>query len=119
MEGKFVSKLINFSRRHLCKSEISYLFKGLKLVPAANKIDRKMLKSELEEYGRELRLMWIFRENERPLPYERFRPKSTFNPRNKDTVIKTYPICLEERLLGIDISSKRLNKLIKGTLIQI
>ena len=66
MEGKFVSKLINFSRRHLCKSEISYLFKGLKLVPAANKIDRKMLKSELEEYGRELRLMWVFRENERP-----------------------------------------------------
>ena len=119
MEGKFVSNLINFSRRHLCKSEIYYSFKGLKLLPAANKIDRTMLKSELEEYGRELRLMWIFRENERPLPYERFRPKSTFNPRNKDTVIKTYPICLEERLLGIDISSKRLNKLIKGTLIQI
>ena len=119
MEGKFVSNLINFSRRHLCKSEISYSFKGLKLLPAANKIDRTMLKSELEEYGRELRLMWIFRENERPLPHERFRPKSTFNPRNKDTVIKTYPICLEERLLGIDISSKRLNKLIKGTLIQI
>ena len=50
--------------------------------------------------------MWHFRNNEKPFPYEKFRPKSTFNPRNKDTVIETYLCCLEERLLEIDISSK-------------
>ena len=57
--------------------------------------------------------MWNFWNNEKPFPYKRFRSKSTFNPRNKDTVIQTYLSCLEERLLDVDISSKRLNNLTK------
>ena len=87
--------------------------KGLKFVPTANKIDRAKLKIELEEYGRKLRPMWHFRNDEKPFSYEKFRPKSTFNPRNKDTVIETYLSSLEERLLDIDISSKRFNNLTK------
>ena len=55
--------------------------------------------------------MWHFRNGEKPFPYEKFKPKSTFNPRNKDTVIETYLSCLEERLLGINTSSKRFNSL--------
>ena len=35
------------------------------------------------------------------------------NPRNKDTVTETYLSSLEERLLEIDISSKRFNNLAK------
>ena len=66
---------------------------------------------ELEEYGRKLRLLWHFKNDEKPFPYEKFRPKSTFNPRNKDTVIETYLSSLEERLLDIDISSERFNNL--------
>ena len=31
--------------------------KGLKFVPTANELDRAKLKTELEEYGRKLRLM--------------------------------------------------------------
>ena len=38
---------------------------------------------------------------------------SIFNPRNKDTLIETYLSSLEERLLEIDISSKRFNNLTK------
>ena len=88
--------------------------KGLKFVPIANKIDRAKLKTELEEYWRKIQLMWlILRKDEKPFPYEKFRPKSTFNPRNKDTVIETYLSSLEERLLDIDISSKRFNNLTK------
>ena len=87
--------------------------KGLKFAPAANKTDKAKLKTELEEYGRKLRLTWHFRKDEKPFPYEKFRPKSTFNPRNKDTVIETYLSSLEERLLDIDISSKRFNNLTK------
>ena len=103
LEGKFVSSnVINFSRRNLSEAEISLLSKGLKFVPTANKIDRAKLKTELEEYGRKLRLMWHFRNDEKPFSYEKFRPKSTFNPRNKDTVIETYLSSLEERLLDID-----------------
>ena len=57
--------------------------------------------------------MWHFRNGEKPFPYKKFRPKSTFNSKNKDTVIETYLSSLEERLLDIDISSKRSNNLTK------
>ena len=114
LEGKFFSSnVINLSGRNLSEAEISLLSKGLKFVPATNKIDRAKLKTELEEYGRKLWLMWHFRNDEKPFPYEKFRPKSTFNPRNKDVVTETYVTNLEERLLDIDISSKRFNNLAK------
>ena len=114
LEGKFVSKnVINLSRRNLSASEISLLSKGLKFVPTANKIDRAKLKRELEEYGRKLRLMQHFRNDERSFVADRFRLKSSFNPRNKDVIIETYLSCLEERLLDIEIPSKRFNNLTK------
>ena len=114
LEGKFVSKnVFNLSRRNLSPPEISLLSKGLKFVPSANKIDRAKLKRELEEYGRKLRLMWHFRNDERTFTAEKFRPKSSFNPRNKDAIIETYLSCLEERLLDIEIPSKRYNNLTK------
>ena len=57
--------------------------------------------------------MWHFRNDEKPFLYEKFRPKSTFNPRNKDTIIEIYLSCPEERLFDIDIFSKRFNNLTK------
>ena len=107
LDGKFVSSnVINLSKRNLSQAGISLLSKGLKFVPTANKIDRAKLKTELEEYERKLRLMLHFRNDEKPFPYEKFRPTSTFNLRNKDTVIETYLSSLEERLLDINISIK-------------
>ena len=83
LEGKFVSKnVIDFSRRNLSAYEVLLLSKCLKLVPTANKIDRANLKKELEKYGRTLRLMWHFRNDEPPFAADKFRPKSSFNPRN-------------------------------------
>ena len=93
-------------KKNLSEAEISLLSNGLKFVPTANKID-----SEVKEYGRKLWLKWHFRNDDKPFPYENFGPKSTFNARNKHTVIETYLSCLEERLLGIDVSSKRFNNL--------
>ena len=55
--------------------------------------------------------MWHFRKDEKPFQYDKFRPKSTFNLRNKDAIVETYLSCLEERLLDIDISPKRFNDL--------
>ena len=57
--------------------------------------------------------MWHFRNDERSFSQERFKPKSTFNPRNKDAVIETYLTCLEERLLDTEIPCKRFNNLTK------
>ena len=57
--------------------------------------------------------MWYFRNNERSFAADRFRPKFSFNPRNKDGIIETYLNCLEERLLDIEIPSKRFSNLTK------
>ena len=114
LEGKFVSSnVINLSSRNPSEAEISLFSKGLKFVPTANKIDRPKLKTELEEYGRKLRLMWHFRNDKKSFSCEKFRPKSIFNPRNKDAVIETYLSSLEKRLLDIYISFKRFNVLTK------
>ena len=55
--------------------------------------------------------MWHFRNDKRTFLTDNFRPKSYFNPRNKGTIIETYLSCLEERLLDIEIPSKRYNNL--------
>ena len=91
----------------------SLLSKGLKFVPTGNKIDQAKLKRELEEYGRKLRLIWHFRNEERSFSQERFKPKTTLSPRNKNTVIETYLRCSEERSSEIEIPSKRFTNLTK------
>ena len=55
--------------------------------------------------------MWHFRNDKKPFFKERFKPKSTFNPRKKDAVIETNLSCLEEKLLDIEIHSKRFSNL--------
>ena len=49
--------------------------------------------------------MWDFRNDEKPFQYDKLRPMSTFNPRNKDTITETNLSCLEEIFMDIDISS--------------
>ena len=85
----------------------------MKFVPTANAIDRAELKTELKEYERVLRLMRLFRNDERSFVTDRFRPKSSFNRRNKEVITGTYLSCYEERLLDIEISSKKFNSLTK------
>ena len=68
-------------------------------MPLPNKIDREKLKGDLEEYGRKLRLMWHFRNDKQTFTAEKFRPQSSFNPRNKDATTETYLNCLEKRLI--------------------
>ena len=56
--------------------------------------------------------MWHFRNNERIFNCSiKFRPKSTFNPKNKDVIIETYLSSLEEKLLDIDIPKDKFNNL--------
>ena len=57
--------------------------------------------------------MWHFRNDEKPFPYQKFRPKLTFNPRNKDTVIETYLSSLEERFNILIFLQKDLITLLK------
>ena len=56
--------------------------------------------------------MWYFQNNERIFGCnKKFRPKSTFNPKNKDVIIETYLSFLEEKLLDIDIPKDKFNNL--------
>ena len=82
-------------------------------MPTANKLDCVKLKIDLEEYGRNLRFMWDFRNDERSFLADRFRPKSSFNPMNKDVITETYLSCLQERLLVFEIPSKRFKNFTK------
>ena len=111
LEGNFVSKnVVNLSRRKLMGSEISLLSKGPNFVPTSNTIDKAKLKMELEALGRILRLKWHFRNKENVFDLDQFKPKSTFNPRNKDAAIEVYMSSLEEKLMKIEIPKDKYNK---------
>ena len=59
------------------------------------------IKIDLENFGRRLRLKWHFRESENFSDYPAFKPRSKFNPRNKDAAIELYLSKLEEELMNI------------------
>ena len=112
LKGKFVSRnVVNLSKRKLSKSEILLLSKVLKFIPTSNTIDKAKLKIELEAFGRMLRLKWLFRNDEKEFNPDKFKPKSTFNPRNKDAAIEIYLSSLEEKLMSIEISKDKYNSL--------
>ena len=56
---------------------------------------------ELETYGKILCLKWHFRNDDKELDRNKFKPKSTFNPRNKDAAIEIYFNSLEENIMYI------------------
>ena len=58
-----------------------------------------------------LRLQWLFRDDEKEFSPDKFKPKSTFNPRNKDAAIEIYLSSLEEKLMSIEIPKDKYNNL--------
>ena len=61
LSSKFVSpNVINLSKRHLFKDEISLLSNGLKFIPMPKHVNKALIKEELETYGRKLRIMWHY-----------------------------------------------------------
>ena len=102
ISGQFVNdKVINLSNRALSDSEISVLTKGLKFVATPKELDYSQIKIDLENFDRRLRLKWHFRESEEFSEYPVFRPKSKFNPRNKDIAIEVYLSKLEEEIMKV------------------
>ena len=64
---------------------------------------------ELEALGRILK--WHFRNEENVFDVDQFKPKSTFNPCNKDAAIEVYMSSVEEKLMKIEISKDKFNSL--------
>ena len=86
----------------MSRAEISLLSKGLKFIPTPTYVNKAVLKEELENFGRKLRLKWHFRNEENQGSYNLFRPKSKFNPKGKDAAIELYLSRLEEDILALD-----------------
>ena len=57
------------------------------------------------------RLKWFFRNHEKEFNHDKFKPKSTLNPRNKDAAIEIYLSSLEEKLMSTEIPKDRYNNL--------
>ena len=103
LKGKFVSpNVINLSTRILSKAEISLLSKGLKFIPAPTSVNKALIKKELQCFGRKLRLLWHFRNEESITISNPFKKKSTFNPKGKDAAIELSLSRLEEEIISID-----------------
>ena len=112
IKDKFVRKnVVNLSKQKLTKAEMSLSSKGLKFFPTSNHINKAKLKMELEAYGRMLHLKWHFRNDEKEFDRNKFKPKSTFNPRNKNAAIEIYLSSLEEKLMSIEIPQKKCSNL--------
>ena len=66
---------------------------------------------ELEAFGRMLRLKWHFRNENKDIHRDMFKPKSKFNPRNKDAAIELYLSILKEKLMKIEVPKDKFNNL--------
>ena len=112
ISGRFINdKVINLSNRALSDSEISVLSKGLKFVVTPKELDQSQIKMDLESFGRRLRLKWHFRESEEFSEFPIFRPKSKFNPRNKDIAIEVYLSKLEEEIMNISANGNNFSNI--------
>ena len=112
-KANFVSpNVITLSKWNLTKDEISLLSKGLQFVPTPKHFNKALLREELENFGRKLRLKWFFRNDERQFNINPFKQKSKFNPGKNDAAIEFYLSRLEEEILSLDkkISYSNLTK---------
>ena len=103
LKGKFVSpNVINLFTRILSKAKISLLSKGLEFIPTPTSVNKALIKEERECFGRKLRLLWHFRNEESINISNPFNKKSTFNPKGKDAAIELYLSRLEEEIMATD-----------------
>ena len=56
-------------------------------------------------------LKWHFRNEGNEFDLDQFKPKSTFNPPNKDAATEVYMSSLEEKLMKIEMPQNRYNNL--------
>ena len=97
--------IVNLSKRNLNDAEISLLSKRLNFVSACNKIYKAKVKMELEAFGRMLCSKWHFRNRNKDIHRDMFKPKTEVNPRNKDADIELYLSSLKKKLMKDEVSN--------------
>ena len=58
-----------------------------------------------------LRLKWHFRNENKDIHRDMFKPKSKFNPRNKNATIELYLSSLEEKLMKVEVLKDKFKNL--------
>ena len=81
---------------------MSLLSKGLHFVPIPKHLNKALLRKDLEDFRRKLRLKWFFLKDERQFNINPFKQKSKFNPSKNDAAIEFYLSQLEEEILSTD-----------------
>ena len=66
---------------------------------------------ELEVFGRMLSLKWHFRNENKNIHRDMFKPKSKVNPRNKGGATELYFSSLEEELMKVEVPKGKFNNL--------
>ena len=66
---------------------------------------------ELEAFDGMLRLNWHFCSENKEIHRDMFKPKSKFNPRNKDVAIRPYLSSLEGKPMNVEVLNDKFNNL--------
>ena len=98
----FLTYIIIYIYIYRSDAKISLLSKRLKFVPTPTSLNKAKIKEELEVFGRKLRLMWYFRNDDRETIINPFQKKSKFNLKRNDASKEIYLSGLEEETLNID-----------------
>ena len=66
--------------------------------------NKAKVKMELEAFGRMLCLKWHFRNENKDIHRDMFKPESKVNPRNKDADIELYLSSSKEKIMKVEVS---------------
>ena len=106
--GRFVcGKAVNLSQRAISDEEIRLLSKGLMLSPVPVEIDGAKMRQGMEEFKQRMRLRWYFKDKKNEInDYNKFKPKSSWNPPKDDPLLESYLSLLEKKVLSLSPESK-------------
>ena len=92
LQDIFVRALFSTSRKVLSDAEIKVLEKGLDYVPIQNKINEPELRRDFENFCRQMRLKWFFRNEPTPSFSETpaCKTKSSWNPPKGHSCLDLY-----------------------------
>ena len=78
------------------------LSKDLKFIPTPTSVNKALIKGELECFGRRLRLLWHFRDEDSITISNPFKKKSAFTCKGKDAAIELYLSRLKKEIMVVD-----------------
>ena len=101
--------VFNLSRRLLSEDETKVLEKGLDFAPIQNKVNEPELRKDFDEFCRQMRIKWHFRNepSENFSTIARFRSKSSWKPPSGHPNLEVFLSSVEKELFEDIVTSLR------------